>query len=600
MKRFIQLLLLIAACGCSLNAQIDTRLQGIEKELQDILEVTKSAGFAVAVVDKDKLIYAKGFGYRDYENKIPVDENTLFAIGSSSKAFTSAILGQLRDDDKLSLEDSPIKYIPQLEFYNDELNSGITIKDMMCHRTGIPRHDISWYMFPTQDRDELMARVKYQEPFTGLRKQWYYNNFMFLGQGVIAEKITGKTWEENIAERFFKPLRMDRSNATIQEMKDAQNASLGYTVINDEVTKMDYYDIAAMSPAGSINSSVKDMANWAITWINGGKFEGEQIIPEAYCIEAISPHMIVNNVGPNDEFPDIHLASYGYGWFILSYKGHYRVEHGGNIDGFSANVSFFPSDSIGIVVLSNQNGSAVPSHVRNTIAERMLDLDRTDWAARLRGDEDDDNEDDDEEEAQDMKPAIVENTSPSHNLQEYTGMYSNMGYGEFEIKNENDSLFAYLPLNTYYLKHVHYDVFEPLEKKKEGIDSTGFLKFNFMSNDVGDISGLKAKLEPALDQSIEFKRIPTAVEVDKVTLQKYEGSYELSGMEVKVYTKNEETLYLFVAGQPEYELIATGKHKFSFKSLEGFKVEFNEAEDGNIEAITLLQPNGTFKADRKK
>ena len=125
-------------------------------------------------------------------------------------------IGQLRNEDKISFDDSPIKYLPELRFYNDEMNDQIIIKDLMSHRTGLPRHDYSWYLFPTFDKDSLIARIQYQKPFAGVREQYYYNNFMFVVQGVIAERITGKTWEDNIRERFLKPLNMKRTNLTIE------------------------------------------------------------------------------------------------------------------------------------------------------------------------------------------------------------------------------------------------------------------------------------------------------------------------------------------------------------------------------------------------
>ncbi|MCK5401986.1 MAG: beta-lactamase family protein, partial [Flavobacteriaceae bacterium] len=229
-------------------AQTDNRLKGVEKQLNEILEATNTAGFAVAIVEKNKIVYAKGFGYRDYENKIPVDANTLFAIGSCTKAFTSSILGQLRNEDKLSFDDSPIKHIPELEFYNDDMNNNIIIKDLMSHRTGLPRHDYSWYLFPSFDKDSLIQRIKYQEPFTGIRQQWYYNNFMFLAQGVITEKVTGKSWEENIREKLFKPLGMVRSNLSIDELEKSEDVALGYELKKDSIIqKMDYYHIAGMS-----------------------------------------------------------------------------------------------------------------------------------------------------------------------------------------------------------------------------------------------------------------------------------------------------------------------------------------------------------------
>ena len=358
----------------------DKRLKGIEKELEEVLETFKVAGFGVAVVEKDKVIFSEGFGYSDYENKIKADENTLFAIGSCTKAFTSSIIGMMEADGDVSLDASPAEYIPGFSFINDEMNNSIKVKDLMCHRTGLPRHDFSWYFFPGETKDALLKRVKYMEPFTGVREQWYYNNFMFLAQGVIAEKVSGKSWEDNVREKIFTPLGMTRSNLSIDEMEDSDNASLGYELKdNKEIKKMDYYRIATMGPAGSINSSAREMANWVMTWINDGKYEGEEIVPSSYRRQAISSQVVAAAGFQQRNSPDMHFANYGFAWFLASYKGHYRVEHGGNIDGFSASTCFFPSDSIGIVVLVNQNGSAVPGVVRNLIADRMLGVEKSDW-----------------------------------------------------------------------------------------------------------------------------------------------------------------------------------------------------------------------------
>ncbi|MEO0895231.1 MAG: serine hydrolase [Bacteroidota bacterium] len=590
--------LLIALCFllCApLFAQKDKRFKDLDKEYEELLEVSQAAGFAVAIVEGDQIIYAKGFGFRDYENKKPVDANTLFAIGSSTKAFTSAILGQLRDDEKLSFDDSPIEHMPFFSFYNDEMNNSIIIQDLMCHRTGLPRHDFSWYMFPTNNRDSLLMRVKYQEPFTGVRQQWYYNNFMFLAQGVIAEKITGKSWEDNVRERFFKPLGMERSNCTIQEMKDASNASYGYSVKEDKIVKEDYYDIAAMAPAGSINSSVNDMTKWAALWIKGGKFNGEEILSPTYTKEAMGSHMVVNQSGPGADRPDLHFGNYGYGWFLSSYKGHYRVEHGGNIDGFSANVAFYPSDSVGVIVLANQNGSPIPSIARNLAIDRALGLEQTDWIADIRSEEGEE-----EQEEASAEKGNVKGTKPSHILMDYTGSYFNPGYGKFSIKLENDSLFADLALMRLYLKHYHYDVFQPMEVTEQGVDTTdgGFLMFNFGMDNNGDITHLTAKIEPTVDP-IQFDREVQAIEVETSTLEAYVGEFELAGMTIKSYIKDENTLYLFVPGQPEYELVPTGPNKFNFKILEGFKVEFLEGEEGKFDSVKVIQPNGTFVAKRK-
>lgn len=599
----IPILLSLIFLSTSLSfGQTDSRLKGLEKEMNEILEATKAAGFSVAIIEGDQLIYSNGFGYRDYENKIPADANTLFAIGSSTKAFTSAILGLLRDEGKLSFDDSPIKYIPELRFNNEAMNNQIIIKDMMCHRTGLPRHDISWYLFPTFNKDSLLMRIEHQEPFTGVRQTWYYNNFMFLAQGVLAERITGNSWEDNIRTHFFKPLGMTRSNLSIAELEKSENASLGYELEKDSIIrKMDYYKIAGMAPAGSINSSANEMANWLITWINHGEYQGEKILPRNYVDEAMSAQMVVGGGIPGAEHADLHFATYGYGWFASSYRGHYRVEHGGNIDGFSANVAFFPSDEIGIVVLANQNGSSVPYLVRNVIADRMLNQESGNWIREYIEEQEEAKASRAMKEEGEEESSRVANTSPSHIVPQYTGAYSNPGYGEFEIFESNDSLFAQFPLEKFYLAHYHYDVFKPyvVEDNTIAPDNDMGILFNFTTNIVGDISSVKINLEGAVDP-INFAHSPNTIEVEEKELEQYVGDYEIEGMALQVYIKNENVLYLYVPGQPEYELLATGQHKFSIKTLDGFKTEFVAGDDGQIEAIKLIQPNGTFRAEKKK
>jgi len=597
-KHIVTTIILVATFAT--NAQSDKRIKGLEKELNDLLKATNTTGFAVAIVEKDKIVYSKGFGYSDYENKVPVDANTLFAIGSCSKAFTASILGQLNDEGKLSFDDSPRMYIPELNFFNKEMNNNITIRDLMSHQTGIPRHDYSWYLFPSMSKDSLIQRIQYHEPFTGVREKWRYNNFMFLTQGVIAEYITGKTWEENIQERFFGPLNMTRSNLHIADLEKSSNAALGYSVNDDKtVEKLDYYKIGGMCPAGSINSSVNEMSNWLITWINGGKFNGEQIIPEAYVRQAMTSQAVVTGALPDDEFPDMHMLNYGYAWMMASYKGHYEVEHGGAIDGFRASTAFYPSDSIGIVILSNQNGSPIPSIARKIIADRMLEVEKTDWIARYK---------EKKKEAKEKKEEVKETKEESetslpksaHNSIDFIGTYNHPGYGTFEITLEDDSLYAQFPIMKFYLRNKHYDVFEFFEVKDAKIDTTDetSVYFNFNTSDAGEISSVSLKLEASIDDPLKFKRTPKTIEVDQALMESYVGEYEVMGTEVKVYIKN-EALYLFVAGQPEYEMIATEKHKFSFKTLEGFKLEFLESEDKSIQEMKMIQPNGTFVAKRK-
>ena len=476
------------------------------------------------------------------------------------------------------------------------MNDIISIRDMMSHRTGLPRHDGSWYFFPTFSKDSLVSRVKHHKPFTSVRNQWYYNNFMFMLQGVIAERITKKTWSENIKEMIFEPLGMKRSNTSIAELENSENAAIGY---GEGFKKMEYYKIAGMAPAGSINSSVNEMSKWLITWINKGVYNDNKILPPSYVEEAISSQSVIVANLPDEYNPGVHLANYGYGWFLSSYKGHYRVEHGGNIDGFSTSASFFPSDEVGIIVLSNQNGSNTPTIVRNIISDRMLDVKKTDWLkyildklkeAKLAQKELDKNEDSNK----------IEGTNPSRSMDEYEGEYTNLGYGTFDISMKNDSLFMKIPNKTFWLSHHHYDTFLPYELKNRKVNiEDGFnigdgVFITFYANQLGEIKKISTELEPAIDEPIYFDRKIKAIEIEKSELDKYIGDFKFMDRTCKTYLKD-DVLYVFVPGQPEYKLIPIGKHLFSFEKLDGYKVKFDISKNEKVSHISFIQPNGVFK-----
>jgi len=598
---FAMLFTLIALHGSAQKSKVSDSFLSFDTAFARVLKEWHAAGFAVAVVQKDRVIYAKGFGYKDYEQKIPATPNTLFAIGSCTKAFTASLLGMLNKDGKVDF-DKPVRtYLPKLQFFNDEMTDKITLRDMMSHRTGLPRHDYSWYLFTTLSRDSLMQRIRYMEPSAGLREKWQYNNFMFLLQGMVTETITGKSWEQNIREKIFGPLAMTSSTLSIDELVKNPEAALGYDVKKDSlIHKMDYYHIDAMAPAGSINSSVLDMAKWVSTWIEGGKSGTNELLPPAYVAQASGSQMVISGALPEKENPDVYLSNYGLGWFISSYRGHYRVEHGGNIDGFSASTCFFPSDSIGIIVLCNQNGSAVPSVVRNLIADKLLGLTYKDWETILK-------------KASEKSKALAKEaekskittrktgTTPSHALKDYAGVYQNKAYGPIELSVQHDSLFAQVGTHTWWLRHYHYDMFEPFDKDpKDGIDTADRSDpMQFQMNIAGDIESLTANFEPSI-KPIEFVKVPKAKMVSRDSLQKYEGDYLLGTITIKVYLKAAGTLYLFVPGQPEYELLPTDTDLFSIKILSGFSVKFLRDDKGNVNELLSIQPNGTFKAIRKK
>ncbi len=597
MRKILSFTLVLFLLQAKAQTVTDKRLSSLDTAFQRVLKTWNASGFAVAVVEKNKVIYAKGFGYRDYEKKLPVTPSTIFAIGSCTKAFTASLIGLLQQQGKLDIDKPAHLYLPELKFYNDELTDNVTLRDMMSHRTGLPRHDFSWYLFPTSSRDSLIRRIQYMQPTFPLGRQWQYNNFMFLTQGVIAEKLTGKSWEENIKEKILQPLNMSSTEFSIHDMEKTADASLGYGVQKDSmVIHYPYYNIDAAGPAGSINSNVLDMSKWLLTWIHNGKFDGKEILSPTFSQEAISSQAIIAPALPTKEKPGIYFSTYGFGWFLSSYKGHYRVEHGGNIDGFSASTCFFPSDSIGIVVLSNQDASSVPAVVRNIIADRMFGQAYFNWNDDLRSDY---------KKAVEANKAKVSSqktgTQPSHSLMDYEGLYNNPGYGTFDVFYKNDSLFASTPDGLIFLKHYHYDVFIPYiinDPRFDPSEENNFrIQFNTGVN--GEIESLNAIGFEAPSVPLVFKKTPKEKSLSQSQLSQYEGTFTIAGTDIKLYIKG-SSLHMLVPGQPEYELVSTDKDKFAIKNINGYAVQFLRDDKGTVNAINLIQPNGTFKADKKK
>ncbi len=595
---FLFLLLFLSLPSAHAQKPTDPRLAGLDTFVTKVLKSWNAPGVSIAVVEKNKVIYTGGFGYRDYEKKLPVTENTLFAIGSCTKAFTAALLGMLEKEGRLNIDKPVRNYLPELRFKNEYTNAHVTLRDMMSHRTGLPRHDYSWYG-TTASRSELLERIQYLEPNAELRERYQYNNFMYMAQGVVIEKITGKSWEQNVKERILDPLNMNQTNFSVIDMEKSPDKSFAYNLIRDTViNRIPYRNIDAIAPAGAINSSAKDMANWLIAWINNGKFNGKEIIPAAFRSQAIVPQMATTDGAPGAENADVHGSGYGLGWGVSSYRGHYRVSHTGGIDGFITNTLFFPSDSIGIYVVSNQGQPT--SVIRNFIADRMLGLSWRDWnksmlAPALRA-----------RIAAKMQPNTdslrqIKGTKPSRQMTEYTGSFRNPGYGIIKIFQEKDTVWVDYneagKRTRSYLQHYHYDVFRlrSLEETTPPVDAP---KLFFNGNATGNIASLSIKMEPVVEE-IVFEKLPPGIQTSRADLQPFTGDYDLNGTNVNVYFKNDSTLMVFIPGQPAYELIRISKTDFEIKDLKTYFVKF-DMENNKVTGLRFDQPNGIFPAKRKK
>ncbi len=589
--------LFVALIFTQLSYSQDKRLAGIDTAVQRILKEFNAVGATVSIVEKNKVVLTQGFGYKDFDGKKPVTAQTLFQIGSCSKAFTTTILGTLMDEKLLDFDKPVTTYLPELVFKDDNLTKNVTTRDMMTHRTGLPRHDLAWYLRgTTTNRAEMLKSIRYFEASAGLRETWQYNNFMFMAQGALAEKLTNKTWEKLLQERILTPLSMSSTVSSTAAMLKAEDYSLGYGYNEEKKQnkKLDFYHFSGMEPAGSIASNAKDMSEWLKTWINVGKHDGKELFSSSFYNQAIKTQMAMASV-PDKRDMNMFIHGYGFGWMIKTYKGHYQVEHGGNIDGFSTTTSFFPNDSIGIFVSVNQNGSAVPGVIRNWISDRLLNVEKTDWVTQVKPKKDDKKDEKKDEKQADLTQK--KGTKPSHNMEDYVGKYKNDGYGNLTVFKNDTALFTVLGKDTARLQHFHYDVFKLVSTKLEDVDEDG-IKVRFNMNYEGDIVNIDSKLESAIKGEIVFTKDAPELKLTEAELKKYEGEYTISGAIVKVSVKD-KALHMSVPGQPEYELVPSKADEFKLKGLEGYSVRF-DMKDGKSTAAYSIQPNGTFKMSKKQ
>ena len=318
-------------------------LEGFSEFILHQMEEWEVPGCAVAIVRNGEVIYSEGFGFRDVKEKLPVTTQTLFAIGSSTKAFTAAAAGILADEGKIDWK-KPIKdFIPSFKLYDPYATDHATMQDLLCHRTGLARHDVMWYG-SSFTRKDLFERLQYLEPNHAFRSTWQYSNLLYSAAGYCIELITGKTWEEFVREKIFHSLEMTGSFFSFEESIKYSDFALPYASREGEIKMLGFRDLSNIGPAGSIQSTITDMTKWILFNLQKGKWGERQILSEASIHLIHSPQMVIPAPIQDDEL--LH-SCYGMGWAINPYRGHLMIHHGGGIDGFSSYVCFLPRDNIG-------------------------------------------------------------------------------------------------------------------------------------------------------------------------------------------------------------------------------------------------------------
>ena len=467
--------LLVAFCSlalCSLNATVvraDERptamgSTGFDSYVAAGMKQWGVPGVALAIV-RDGKTYTKGYGVQSLDGREPVDSKTLFAIGSSSKAFTAAMLGMLVDEHKIAWDDPLTKVMPGFEMYDPWVTREVTIRDALTHRTGLAG-DLGefalWYSSGLS-RDEIVHRIRYLKPAYSFRSTFDYNNLMVLAAGQVIPAVTGLSWDRFLNDRLFVPLGMSDSSSSTRALTGKADVAQPYEEIDGKLRRIPYREIDNIGPAGSINSNVTDMSHWVQMLLDGGTYANRRLLSASTVAQFFTPQTIMPLESPWTLFaPASNFLDYGLNWLVFDYHGHKMVQHAGNIDGMTAMVSLVPDLHLGIVILTNKGGNFLTSSLLYRIYDETLGLPPHDWssdfhtadaklvatglAAQRKAD-----------------AARVHGTHPSLPLEKYVGTYHSDAYGDAVVSGGASGLRFRMLAFRGRLEHWNYDTFRLIE-----------------------------------------------------------------------------------------------------------------------------------------
>lgn len=492
------------------NTSGSTPLEGLDAYVKSAMETWNVPGTAIAVVKDDEVAFAKGYGVRNVNTGEPVTPRTLFAAGSTTKAFTTAALGMLVDEGKIGWDDKVIDHLPEFRFSDPWITRKATVRDLLTHRIGLERADLLWYAGKF-NRDEFLHRIRDLEHSLRFRDQFGYQNMMYAAAGEIIESVTGQSWSTFVQNRIFNPLGMLVTNTSTDDLAYYSDVATPHVQSSaSEVRPIDYRNIDNAAPAGAINSNVREMAEWVRLQLNEGTYEGQLLLEASTVREMHSPETIID-MGPSQRRlnPETTFSTYGLGWFVDDYRGHKAIYHGGNIDGMSAHVSMVPEQELGVVVLTNMNATPMPKTLSKWITDRYLQAPQKDWSQHYRqayqqiGQQR-------QEALQEVRENRTPGTEPSLELERYAGVYESDIYGKLTIRTEDNGLVLKYGDLVGDLTHWQYDTFRVSWPPSVRAVVGGFFIANIHLDAQGDIQSME--LSDALGQLElgEFERVDDA------------------------------------------------------------------------------------------
>lgn len=446
---FIALLLALTGPAPAV-AERPAELDGFDGFVAEVMAEWQLPGMAIAAVRGGELVLLAAYGERDPERGLPVTTETLFAIGSVTKTFTATGLAMLADEGRFDW-DKPVRtYMPDFALMDPEASRRITPRDLVGHRSGLPRHDVLWYA-RAFDRAELLRRLRYLKPTKKLRQAFQYQNLMFMTAGILAGRLAGTSWEDFTRQRLLAPLGMTATRIGLGAFLAAPEIALPYFPGEQGREAIDFRSTDQIGPAGAIYSNIEDMARYLRFHLGRGRFEGRRLLSRQGAVELLSEQVNLRRAGKPRDYA---TEGYGLGFYLGRYRGQRVARHGGAIDGYLSRFTFMPEAGIGIVVLSNMSGgNPVPRIVALNLYDRLLGLEPLPWAEWRRAA-------DQRRKARGKpaKPPIgpVENArTPSWPLAAVAGRYQHPAYGVIRIELKAGALSG--RFNDIGFELVHHD-----------------------------------------------------------------------------------------------------------------------------------------------
>jgi CubicO group peptidase (beta-lactamase class C family) len=559
----------------------------LEHLITEAMDEWKVPGLAVAVVQNGGVALVRAYGLRDVEASLPVTTDTQFLIGSITKSFTSTGLALLMDERRLDWKKPVRDYIPEFRLHDAVATDRITVRDLLCHHSGLPRHDWIWMpgdLSPAQ----MLAAMRHLEPSDDIRSTFQYLNLGYLIASVVAERVSGQSWTEFTRARLTDKLQMNVT-FTVEDLAAAADAAVPYSMNGDTRLRAKRWPIRVQA-AGSIITSIASFANWLRLHLDKGKFEGQRLLSPTLIQQLQTPR--VHEAAPTfAEYGDLHC---GLGFRLHSYRGERVVLHGGGWIGWGTRMAMLPDHGVGVAVFTNRDPSAVPEILANYVFDRVCGKEPIPWLDRYRElrrkslaqiDLD----------RQARKATRRPNTRPSHDLADYAGEYDHPGYGRITISHAEGQLnWAYRGMSEP-LAHRHYDTFELPEAPDRLLPDR--LAISFTTDREGNIASLAAPFEP-LVKDIVFTRAAAGDCTNPAFCKHCTGTFSQGATTVVVGQDNDGQLTLTVGSQPGYKLRPYQNRTFIIDELEGFQVEFYLGPDGEVDELIFHQPNGTFVARR--